>query len=109
MRVPPPPPFAAAAAASAAARRPASDRSAVWAKPVVSPTTTRMPAPRSRPEDSSSTRPSSSSGRRGALVLGEDLGEVATGAQGGAEHPGDHGFLDHGQPFRRPSGPLGAG
>ena len=49
-RSPPPPPRAAAAAASAAARRPASERSAVWAKPVVSPTTTRMPAPRSRPE-----------------------------------------------------------
>src|SRR5690606_38101904 len=59
-RTPPPPDRAAAAAASAAARRPSSDRSAVWAKPVVSPTTTRMPAPRSRPEDSSSTRPSSS-------------------------------------------------
>ena len=41
-------------------RRPASVRSAVWAKPVVSPTTTRMPAPRSRPEVSSSTLPSSS-------------------------------------------------
>ncbi len=41
-------------------RRPVSDRSAVWAKPVVSPTTTRMPAPRSRPEESSSTWPSSS-------------------------------------------------
>ena len=49
MRSPPPPPRAAAAAASAAARRPASERSAVWANPVVSPTTTRMPAPRSRP------------------------------------------------------------
>ena len=59
-RTPPPPERAAAAAASAAVRRPSSDRSAVWAKPVVSPTTTRMPAPRSRPEDSSSTRPSSS-------------------------------------------------
>src|ERR687897_820929 len=57
---PPPPVRAAAAAASAAVRSPSSVRSAVWAKPVVSPTTTRMPAPRSRPDDSSSTRPSSS-------------------------------------------------
>src|SRR5688500_17963255 len=57
--VPPPPERAAAPAASAAARRPASLRSAVWANPVVSPTTTRMPAPRSRPDTSSSTLPSS--------------------------------------------------
>src|SRR5581483_6820083 len=57
---PPPPPRAAAAAASAAVRRPFSERSEVWAKPVVSPRTTRMPAPRSSPEVSSSTRPSSS-------------------------------------------------
>src|SRR5206468_2383669 len=34
-------------------------------------------------------------GRR-ALVLGEHLGELAPGAQGGPEHPGDDGFLDHG-------------
>ena len=58
-RTPPPPLRAAAAAASAAACSPASERSAVWAKPVVSPRTTRMPAPRSRPDVSSSTRPSS--------------------------------------------------
>ena len=57
---PDPLPRAAAAAVSAAAISPASDRSEVWAKPVDSPTTTRMPAPRSRPEVSSSTRPSSS-------------------------------------------------
>ena len=54
------PPESRGAAASAACSNPASDRSAVWAKPVVSPPTTRMPAPRARPEDSSSTRPSSS-------------------------------------------------
>ncbi len=34
-------------------------RSAVWAKPVVSPATTRMPAPRSRPLETCSTLPSS--------------------------------------------------
>ncbi len=60
VRTPPPPWRAAAAAASAAARKPGSLRSLVWAKPVVSPTTTRMPAPRSRPDARSSTRPSSS-------------------------------------------------
>ena len=59
MRLSPPARRAAAAAAPAAAARPASLRSAVWANPVVSPTTTRMPAPRSRPETTSSTRPSS--------------------------------------------------
>ena len=60
-RAPPPPPARATApAASAAARRPSSVRLAVWAKPVVSPTTTRIPAPRSRPEVSSSILPSSS-------------------------------------------------
>ena len=32
----------------------------MWAKPVVSPSTTRIPAPRLRPDDSSSTRRSSS-------------------------------------------------
>ena len=51
---PPPPPHAAAASS------PASLRSAVWAKPVVSPSTTRIPAPRDRPEESSSTLRSSS-------------------------------------------------
>ena len=40
--------------------RPASVRSAVWAKPVLVPDTTRMPAPRSRPAVNSSIRPSSS-------------------------------------------------
>ena len=58
-RVPPPPPRAAAAAASAAASSPSGERSAVCANPVVSPRTTRRPAPRSRPDTSSSTRPSS--------------------------------------------------
>src|SRR5207244_4372545 len=51
---------AAAAAASAAVVSPASVRSAVWANPVVSPRTTRMPAPRSSPDVRSSIRPSSS-------------------------------------------------
>ena len=60
MRTPSPPCRATAAAALAAARSPASLRSAVWAKPVVSPSTTRIPAPRDRPEESSSTRRSSS-------------------------------------------------
>ena len=60
VRVPAPPCRAAAAAASAAASRPASDRSLVWANPVVSPAITRMPAPRSRPLVTCSTRPSSS-------------------------------------------------
>jgi len=39
---------------------PASLKSAVWANPVDPPTMTRIPAPRSRPLVSSSTRPSSS-------------------------------------------------
>ncbi len=60
VRVAAPPCRAAAAAASAAVRRPASLRSLVWANPVVSPATTRMPAPRSRPLVTCSTRPSSS-------------------------------------------------
>ena len=60
MTRPPPARAATAAAASAARRRPSSLRSAVCAKPVVSPTTTRMPAPRSRPVTRSSTRRSSS-------------------------------------------------
>ncbi len=59
VRTPPPPPRAAAAAASLAAASPSGVRSEVCAKPVVSPRTTRSPAPRSRPETSSSTRPSS--------------------------------------------------
>ena len=57
--VPPPPVLAAAAAASAAAIRPDSERSAVYANPVVSPLITRMPAPESRPLETCSTRPSS--------------------------------------------------
>ena len=56
----PPPERAAAAAAAAAEARPDRLRSAVWANPVVSPDTTRMPAPRLRPDTSSSIRPSSS-------------------------------------------------
>src|SRR5579875_826650 len=60
VRTPPPPPRAAPAAAAAAASRLPRLRSLVWAKPVVSPTTTRIPAPRSRPEARSSTLPSSS-------------------------------------------------
>ena len=58
-RVPPPPSRATADAARAAASNPASERSAVWANPVVSPTTTRIPAPRELPVESSSIRPSS--------------------------------------------------
>ena len=58
--LPPPPLRAAAAAADAAARSPLGERSAVWANPVVSPDTTRMPAPRSWPDTSSSILPSSS-------------------------------------------------
>jgi fluoroacetyl-CoA thioesterase len=52
----------------------------VWAKPVVSPDTTRMPAPRSRPELSSSTRPVVEHRAGGAPILDEHLGEVAAGA-----------------------------
>ena len=59
LRTPPPPSRATAAAAWAADSRPVSDKSAVWANPVVSPTMTLMPAPRSRPLDSSSTLRSS--------------------------------------------------
>ena len=50
---------AAAAADLAASMSPCVLRSAVWAKPVVSPTTTRIPAPRSLPDVNSSTFPSS--------------------------------------------------
>ena len=53
------PPRAAAAAAWAASFRPMGDISEVWAKPVASPTVTRMPAPRSRLETIASTRFSS--------------------------------------------------
>ena len=60
VRTPAPPWRATAAAARAAAANPGSLRSAVWAKPVVSPSTTRIPAPRDRPDESSSTRRSSS-------------------------------------------------
>ena len=60
VRTLPPPSRATAAAAAAAASRPFSLRSEVWANPVVSPATTRMPAPRERPDESSSTRRSSS-------------------------------------------------
>ena len=93
---PPPPPRAAAAAASAAARRPASDRSAVWAKPVVSPTTTRMPAPRSRPEVSSSTLPSSSRADDDRLSSTKTSAKSPPVSQRGAEDPGDDGLFDHG-------------
>ena len=102
-RTPPPPPRAAAAAASAAARRPASERSAVWAKPVVSPTTTRMPgaplAARGQLLDPAVVEP----GRRAAPVLGEHLGELAAGAQRDAEHALHHRLVDHGTPFRPPA------
>src|SRR5271166_74698 len=55
----PAPLLATADAAFAARSRPASVRSEVWAYPVVSPETTLIPAPRSRPDESSSTLPSS--------------------------------------------------
>ena len=96
VRAPPPPPRAAAAAASAAADRPASVRSAVWAKPVVSPTTTRMPAPRSRPEVSSSTLPSSSRADDDRLSSTKISAKSPPVSQGGAEHPADDGLFDHG-------------
>ena len=82
-----PPSRATAAAARAAARRPASVSSAVWANPVVSPTTTRMPAPRSRAEESSSTRPSSRTAPGRVAVLCEHLGELAALLERRAEHP----------------------
>ncbi|HEY5888646.1 MAG TPA: DNA gyrase modulator, partial [Acidimicrobiales bacterium] len=40
-------------------------------------------------------------GRRGPLVLGEHLREVAARLQRGTQDPGDHGVIDHGQPFHR--------
>ena len=52
------------------------------------------------PELSSSTLPSSRRRRRRPPVLDEDLGEVAAGAQGGAQDPADHGVVDHGEPPR---------
>ena len=68
----------------------------MWAKPVVSPSTTRIPAPRERPDDSSSTLRSSSMalGRRG--VLGEHLRHVAAPGQGGGEHAFEHVRVDEG-------------
>src|SRR5580698_2613386 len=74
VRALPPPSRATAAAAAAASSRPASLRSAVWANPVVSPTTTRMPAPRERPEESSSILRSSS------VALPETLSSANTSA-----------------------------
>ena len=74
----------AAAAASAAAARPARERSAVCANPVVSPRTTRMPAPRSRPETQFLDAAVVEARRRAATILGEHLGEVAAVAQRGA-------------------------
>ena len=112
VRTPPPPPRAAAAAASAAARKPASDRSAVWAKPVVSPRTTRMPAPRSRPGRELLDLAVVERGRRRALVLGEHLGEVAAGAQSAPRgHAADDGFFDHVRPpdEQRACSPASAG
>jgi len=74
-RTPPPPSRATAAAAWAAARSPLSERSAVCAKPVVSPTTTRMPAPRSRPELSSFNSALIKHGRGRRAIFDEHLGE----------------------------------
>ena len=85
----------AAAAASAAAASPRSERSAVWAKPVVSPRTTRMPAPRLRPVASSSTRPSSSRALDAGPVLGEDLREVAAARQRDGQGAFDDIVCDH--------------
>ena len=67
----------------------------MWANPVVSPLTTRMPAPRSRPLVTCSMRPSSSAADRGPLVLGEHLGELAAGAHRRAEHPFEYVGFDY--------------
>ena len=49
-------------------------------------------------------------GRRGPLVLDEDLGEVAAGAEGSAERPLDDRFVEHGRPrFAWMAGESGAG
>src|SRR4051812_36514416 len=123
-RAPPPPARAAAAAASAAACKPFSERSAVWAKPVVSPPTTPTPAPPPRPHVSSSTLPSSRRAPgappapppaapppapRGELldlavveagagpppVLHEHLREVAPSSERGPQRSLHHCLLDH--------------
>ena len=99
-RVPPPPLRATAEAASAARSRPRSDRSAVWAKPVVSPVTTRMPAPRSGP--TTAPRP----GRRRAVADEFDRSSANTSAnsppcaQRLGQHPFQHGGIRSPRPPR---------
>ena len=94
-RTPPPPPRAAAAAASAAVRSPASVRSAVWAKPVVSPLDDpdagAAVAARRELLDLAVVEQR----RRRALVLDEHLGELAAGAERRRQGPLDHGFFEH--------------
>ena len=67
----------------------------MWANPVVSPLTTRMPAPRSRPLLTCSIRPSSRPADVDALVLGEHLGELGAVASRRGEDPLQHVPLDH--------------
>ena len=66
----------------------------VCAYPVVSPRTTRIPAPRSWPDTSSSMRPSS---RRAEVALGsgEHFGEFAAATQGRGEGSFEDIGFDH--------------
>ena len=90
VRTPGPPWRATAAAAWAAATSPGSLRSAVCANPVVSPSTTRIPAPprAARGELLDPAVIEHGRGRHG--VLGENLRHVTTPDQSGGEHAFEH-------------------
>jgi hypothetical protein len=109
VRTPPPPWLAAAAADEAAASRPDSLRSAVCAKPVVSPFTTRMPAPRSRPLVTCSIRPSSSPADVDRLSSTNTSANSAPVRTAVAEHLGEHILVDHlSEPTERPCACVGS-
>ena len=104
-RVPPAPLRATAEAASAARSRPSSVRSAVWAKPVVSPDDHPDAGPPLPPRGELLHPPVVEHGRRGRPVLGEHLGEVTAVPQGLGQHPLENWGFDHqGLLARQPPG-----
>ncbi len=90
VRTPPPPWLAAAAAADAARSSPDSDRSDVYANPVVSPATTRIPAPAVASTRHLLDAAVVETGRGRTFVFGVHLREI--GAR--AYRTGEHSFQD---------------
>ena len=77
----------------------------MWAKPVVSPAITRTPGTAVTTAGDLLDATVVERRRRRALVLGVDLGELATGPHGGRQHPFQHVVVDH--PGHATGGPIG--